>query len=123
MGSSHHHHGISLIFGVCRYYSSYVKDFADVAAILQEKLKVPKDVGKKGSRVRISWGPKDQAAFDEVKRRLCSGLELQRVNPDKPFVLRVDASQFAVGATLEQLIDESRKPTIEDVRKEKTVPV
>jgi hypothetical protein len=35
----------------------------------------------------------------------------------------VDASQFAVGATLEQGIDKSRKPTIEDVRSKKTVPV
>ena len=72
--------------------------------------------------MRISWSPEDQAAFDEVKRRLSSGLKLQRFNPDKPFVFRVDASQFAVGTTLEQLIDESRKPTIEDVRKEKNCP-
>ena len=109
--------------GFANYYSSYIKEFAKVTAILQEKLKVPKDVGKKGSRVKITWTPEDQEAFDEVKRRLCSGLELQRVDPDRPFVLRVDASQFAVGATLEQGIDKSRKPTIEDVRSKKTVPV
>jgi hypothetical protein len=48
---------------------------------------------------------------------------LQRVNPDKPFVLRTDASDFAVGATLEQLVDEARKPTIEDVKQGKNVPV
>ena len=47
---------------------------------------------------------------------------LQRVNPDRPFVLRVDASQFAVGATLEQGIDKSLKPTIEDVRRKKNCP-
>ena len=40
--------------------------------------------------------------FEELKKRLCSGLSLQRVNPDKPFVLRVDASGYAVGASLEQ---------------------
>ena len=48
---------------------------------------------------------------------------LQRVNPDKPFVLRVDASGYAIGATLEQLLDEERMPTVEDVRARKTVPV
>ena len=48
---------------------------------------------------------------------------LQRVNPDKPFVLRVDASRYAVGGTLEQLVDEDRKPTAQDVLDKKTVPV
>jgi len=35
----------------------------------------------------------------------------------------VDASKYAVGAALEQLIDEERCPTKEDVLKRKTVPV
>ena len=48
---------------------------------------------------------------------------LQRVNPDKPFVLWVDASRYAVGGTLEQLVDEDRKPTAQDVLDKKTVPV
>ena len=50
-------------------------------------------------------------------------MALQRVNPDKPFVLRVDASGYAVGASLEQLMDEDRKPTAQDVLEKKTVPV
>ena len=54
---------------------------------------------------------------------MCSKLTLQHVKPDKPFVLRVDASQYAVGATLEQLIDEDRLPTVNDVMAKKTVPV
>ena len=77
---------IRSFLGFANYYSSYIKEFAKVTAILQEKLKVPKDVGKKGSRVKITWTPEDQEAFDEVKRRLCSGLELQRVDADRPFV-------------------------------------
>ena len=43
--------------------------------------------------------------------------------PDKPFVLRVDASKYAVRAALEQLLDEERCPTKEDVLNRKTVPV
>ena len=54
---------------------------------------------------------------------MCSGLVLQRVNPDKPFILRADSSGYAVGATLEQLLDEDRAPTVEDVRAKKTAPV
>ncbi len=54
---------------------------------------------------------------------MCGELLLQRVNPDKPYVLRVDASKYAVGASLEQLVDEARVPTPQDVMDKKTVPV
>ena len=86
---------------------------------LQDKLKVPHEEGKKGSRVKITWDPPDQEAFEEIKKRLLSKLVLQSVDPNRPFVLRVDASTYAVGATLEQLLDEDRMPTPEDVRAKK----
>ena len=105
--------------GFTNYYSSYVDGYASVVSCLQDKLRVSKADGKKGSKLRISWTPQDQAAFDEIKRRLCSKLILQRVNPDRPFVIRVDASAYAVGATLEQLIDEDRLPTVEDVKEKR----
>ena len=54
---------------------------------------------------------------------MCDNLSLQRVNRDKSFILRVDASKYAVGATLEQLMDENRKPTPDDVQAKRTVPV
>ena len=78
---------------------------------------------KKGSTAKIVWEKGDVEAFEEIKRLLCEALSLQRVNPDKPYVIRVDASQYAVGAALEQLLDEERAPTVEDVRAKKTVPV
>ena len=84
---------------------------------------MPRDVGKKGSKKKINFDAEDLEAFQELKRRLVSGLSLQRVNPDKPFVLRVDASGFAVGATLEQLREGHEKPTPQDVINKKTVPV
>ena len=63
--------------------------------------------------------PADIAAFEEIKNKLCSGLSLQCVNPDKPFILRVDASKYAVGAVLEQLETEDRIPTPEDTLNKK----
>ena len=115
--------GLRSFLGFTNYYSGYIHQYSDKVAILQDKLKVPKDVGKKGSKVRISWTSADQAAFDEIKRLLCSALELQRVDPRKPFVLRVDASDYAVGAILEQSMDENRFPTEEEIKQGKTVPV
>ena len=46
---------------------------------------------------------------------------MQRVNPDKSFVLRVDPSKYAEGAVVEQFIDVDQKPTLEDVRASKNV--
>ena len=54
-------------------------------------------------------------AFEAIKARLCGNLLLQHANPDKPFVLRTDASGYAVGASLEQMVDEVRMATPEDV--------
>ena len=48
---------------------------------------------------------------------------LQWVNPDKPFVLRCDASSYAVGAALEKLVGDDRAPSVEDFWAKKTVPV
>ena len=78
--------------GFTNYYSTYIHEYAKIVACLQDKLKVSRADGKKGSKVKITWTPEDQTAFDEVRQRLCSKLVLQRVNPNKPFVLRVDAS-------------------------------
>ena len=72
---------------------------------------------------KISWDEEDIASFEEIKRRLCGELTMQRLNPAKSFVLRVVASQYAVGASLDQLLDDGRVPTFEDVRARKAVPV
>ena len=41
--------------GFTNYYSAYVKDYAKVVTRLMEKLKVPREVGKKGSTAKIIW--------------------------------------------------------------------
>ena len=53
--------------GFTNYYSSYVKGYAEVVARLQDKLRVSRADGKKGSKLRISWDKDDQYAFDEIK--------------------------------------------------------
>jgi hypothetical protein len=36
--------------GFTNYYSSYIKEYSKVVACLQDKLKLPRDKGKKGSK-------------------------------------------------------------------------
>ena len=115
--------GLRAFLGFTNYYSGYVQVYAKVVARLMDKLKVPRDMRKKGAKTQIVWEEADLAAFADIKKLLCQALSLQRVDPNKSFVLRVDASKYAVGAALEQLLDEERHPTIEDVRAQKTVPV
>ena len=115
--------GLRAFLGFTNYYSTYIKGYSSLVARLQEKLKVPRAEGKKGSKKAISWDSEDLAAFEELKKRMCSELILQRVNPDKPFILRTDASGYAIGASLEQLKEGNERPSVEDVREGKTVPV
>ena len=84
--------------GFTNYYTVYIYGYAKLVSRLQDKLKVPRGAGKKGSRVTIEWSQEDQEVFDELKKRMCDSLVLNRMDPDKPFVLRTDASGFAVGA-------------------------
>ena len=56
--------------GFANYYSSYINGYAEIAAPFQEKLKVPRDQGKKGSKVRIVWSESDVEAFEALKQVL-----------------------------------------------------
>ena len=88
--------------GFCNWYHDYIPMFASIASPMMAMLKVPRDVGKKGSKSKISWDPTSSAAFDEMKTKLKEKMELVTIRPDMPFVMAADASDFAVGAVLEQ---------------------
>ena len=87
--------------GFNNYYNTYIHMYAEIASILQVKMGVPRDVCKKESKVKITFDKEGLKAFEELKKRLCSVLILQRVNTDKTFVLRVDA-RGNIGTTKEK---------------------
>ena len=89
--------------GLTNYYSSYVPHYADFAGPLMAKLQLNREDGKKGSQKPITWSQADVDAFENLKKALSEQLELFRVDPDKPFILRADASDKAIGAVLEQV--------------------
>ena len=95
-----------------------------MAANLQDLLKVGRKDGKKGSKVAVQFKKEHKESFEALKKALLSGLKLHTVNPDRPFILRTDASNRAVGAALEQFVEDVQgMPSSEDVHSKKTVPV
>ena len=51
----------------------------------------------------MAWSPATDAAFERTKELFIQGIKLFIVNPDKPFFVRTEASNYAVGAALEQV--------------------
>ena len=96
--------------GLTNYFSEYVEHYAETAAPLMGKLKLNRVDGKKGSKLRLIWTDQEVQAFEELKRKLCKGLELWQPDLDQPFRLQCDASDYAIGAELGQKVDGKWRP-------------
>ena len=81
-------------------------NYAKFAAPLTELLKVGRDAGKAGSKVRVKWTDECEEAFHHLKAALCEVATLHVPQFDRPFYIRTDASRYAIGAVLEQ-VDEA----------------
>ena len=89
--------------GLAQYYSAYVRDFAALAHPLSEQLKA-----RKKSDRRVVWNDDMRASFEALKRALLDNVVLSIADPNKSFVLEVDASDYAVGGVLSQEDAEGR---------------
>ena len=94
--------------GLTNYFSEYVENYAEFDAHLMAK--VGREEGKRGSKKKVEWSTSDLESFEELKRRLAQELALYQPNFEQPFILRCDASDFAIGAVLSQIIDGKERP-------------
>ena len=94
--------------GFCNYYSGYMKMYAEYAAPMTTMLKGNREETKKGSKKALVWNAESDRAFEGMKQALLSAVGLHLVDPDRGFVLLTDASDYAVGALLEQVLDDGR---------------
>ena len=92
--------------GFCNYYLGYVRMYAELSGPLHKMLQVGKFDGRKGSKKKLAWTPEAEDAFSRLKERLLGQLGLFLVDPNKGFALQTDASDYAVGAVLEQVPDD-----------------
>jgi transposase InsO family protein len=82
--------------GLCSYYRKFVQGFSEVAAPLYNL------TSKKNQFI---WDNDCQVAFDTLKTKLTSAPILCMPNEQGTFILDTDASNFAIGAVLSQVVD------------------
>ena len=86
--------------GLCNYYRRFVKDFAKIASPLNRLTR---------KSVPFVWDPCCDAAFQDLKNRLCSPPILAYPDFFQPFHLHTDASKSALGYVLGQSINGSER--------------
>ena len=84
--------------GLAGYYRRFMKDFAKLAYPLSKLLK-EKDDKRKQSFI---WSEEQQQAFEKLREALCSQPVLRAPILSKEFIVTTDASDFTLGAILEQ---------------------
>ena len=77
--------------GLANFYRRFVKGFAAIAKPMTDLTKKDRD---------FIWSNEEEAAFQKLKEALTSAPILQVFDEDKPHEVWVDASDYAVGATL-----------------------
>ena len=90
--------------GMCAFYRNYIPNYSEIALPLTEmtKNKFPSN---------LKFDEKQRAAFLLLKEKLCHSTSLYTPIMTKPFIVRSDASDYAVGASVSQLDDEgSERP-------------
>ena len=79
--------------GFANFYRRFIRGYSIIAAPLTMLT---------SSKTPFRWSPAAEAAFRELKVRFTSAPILQVPDPDRQFVVEVDASEVGVGAILSQ---------------------
>ena len=83
------------LLGLTGYYRDFIPDYSKVALPLT-------DLTKKGAPNVVKWGDDQEEAFVSLKQCLVSKPILHLPDMCKEFILRTDASDYAIGAVLMQ---------------------
>lgn len=87
------------LLGMLNYLSKFVSDMATVVKPMSDLLRAD---------VVFSWSSPQQAAFEEVKKRISKVPVLSYYRTDRPTIVSADASNYGVGAVLLQRDDEGQ---------------
>ena len=84
---------VQAFLGFGNFYRRFIKNFSIIAKPLHS-------LSKKG--IKFEWTKPREEAFEELKRAFTSAPVLQHPDPQKPFLVETDSSDFALGAVLSQ---------------------
>ncbi|KAL0192360.1 hypothetical protein M9458_010656 [Cirrhinus mrigala] len=87
--------------GFANFYRRFIRHFSSVAAPLTAMV-------RKGVS-RLAWSQPALQAFDDLRQRFTTAPILHHPDPDRPFIVEVDASSTGVGAVLSQRHGEPAK--------------
>ncbi|GBG84576.1 hypothetical protein CBR_g38857 [Chara braunii] len=87
--------------GMCGYYRNFVKNYSTVASPLTDltRLDTPWD-----------WSDECEGAFKRLKHALMNHEVLMVPDPQKPFIVTTNASQYGIGAVLAQQDGKKLRP-------------
>lgn len=88
------------------FYRRFIPD----AANTQSKLQALINGNRKKDKTILNWNPDAEMAFEQCKRDLANATHLAHPLPNAKLTLHVDASNFAVGAVLHQLNEQTLEP-------------
>ena len=91
---------VQQFLGFANFYSRFVRGFSATAAPLHALT---------STQVSFHWNPEAEKAFQELKRRFTTAPILTLPDPQRQFVVEVDASNDGVGAVLSQRSEKDGK--------------
>ena len=83
--------------GRCSHYCHFMYGFSSITACLTD---LTKGTGVK--KRSIFWTQECQAAFDKIKNCITTAPVLLLPDPEKPYIIEVDSSDYSVGGVLMQ---------------------
>ncbi|GFT57741.1 transposon Tf2-6 polyprotein [Trichonephila clavipes] len=93
--------------GLLNFYRRFLPKAAEQQYLLNEFLKGSK--GKKDSKP-LNWSSEAITAFQSCKQALADAALLAHPSPSAPLALHVDASDYAIGGALHQVVDSELQP-------------
>ena len=84
--------------GMTGFYRRWIKNYAEMARHLNDMLKKDVNIGS-------DWGKKQDDAILDLKTAITSYPVLRQPMLDRPWIVACDASNYAIGASLGQMVD------------------